>query len=250
MFLAGRSFDTRPHKRLSKPKRKRKYPLSRFRETIVQILEAMFLWCVVWSFGATLIEKPHLQQRHAFDAFLKRIARLELVDGSAIPATQLPKGCLFDFNFDLSTFEWKPWDAYLTPYQPPESRRFSEIFVPTEDTLRRDLESYKTRTCVRSTWLLDVVMQQKQPCLLVGDPGTAKTVTIQKYLHSLSNSKATLLNINFSSRTRAGDIQCAIEERIEKRTKVKEIDIETDLSFTKTGHFWTCVRKDVADFRR
>ena len=54
--------------------------------------------------------------------------------------------------------------------------------------------------------------------LFVGDSGTAKTVTIAKYLANLDIQKNVLLGMNFSSRTTSMDVQRGVED-IEKRTK-------------------------------
>ena len=63
-------------------------------------------------------------------------------------------------------------------------------------------------------------MKLQKPCMFVGESGTAKTVTIQKHMQSLPGSSFTSLIMNFSSRTTAADVQIAIEESTEKRTKV------------------------------
>lgn len=70
---------------------------------------------------------------------------------------------------------------------PPTDGKFSKIVVPTVDL-------------VRSTWVVKTVLSAGKPCLLVGESGTAKTVTIQNYLNTLDPVNNILLNMNFSSR--------------------------------------------------
>ena len=101
-----------------------------------QVMEAVFLWCVVWSFGAVLVEKPQAAERSAFDAFLKRIADYGVVDGDHVAVTQLPSRSLFDYNIDIPSLQWTTWEQYVTPYTHPPSGNFAEIFVPTVDTVR------------------------------------------------------------------------------------------------------------------
>ncbi len=60
-----------------------------------------------------------------------------------------------------------------------------------------------------------------KPCLLVGESGTAKSVTIASYLASLDAASSLTLNSNFSSRTSSLDVQRALEDATEKRTKVR-----------------------------
>jgi dynein heavy chain len=47
------------------------------------------------------------------------------------------------------------------------------------------------------------VVTSLKPCLLVGESGTAKSVTIANYLGSLEPGSNIVLNMNFSSRTGA-----------------------------------------------
>lgn len=72
----------------------------------------------------------------------------------------------------------------------------------------------------RTTWLLNTVAGAGKPCLLVGESGTAKTVTLSRWLASLDPSATAMLGLNFSSRTSSLDVQRAIEDCVEKRTKV------------------------------
>jgi ABC-type dipeptide/oligopeptide/nickel transport system ATPase component len=49
-----------------------------------------------------------------------------------------------------------------------------------------------------------------KPILLVGESGTAKSVTINNYLASLDGAVNLVLNMNFSSRTSSMDVQVQI----------------------------------------
>eukprot|EP00803_Ostreobium_quekettii_P011338 evm.model.scf_1312.1 EVM.evm.TU.scf_1312.1 scf_1312:839-40608(+) len=170
------------------------------------IMEAAFLFSVVWSIGAALVEKAESADRHRFDLFLKNLCGMGLVDGAKVPAGQLPSKSLFEYKFDVGEAVWLAWQCNVGPYEPPEDGKFSKILVPTVDV-------------VRSTWLLEVVMSLQKPCLFVGESGTAKTVTIHRHLQMLPSASFSFLNINFSSRTTAADLQVAIKDMIEKRTK-------------------------------
>ena len=55
--------------------------------------------------------------------------------------------------------------------------------------------------------------------LLVGESGTAKSVTVARYLAGLNPTSNISLGINFSFRTASIDVQRAIEDATEKRTK-------------------------------
>jgi dynein heavy chain len=95
-------------------------------------------------------------------------------------------------------------DDDATTTTPP---RFYNVFVPTTDS-------------VLYTHLLENLAPRK-PLLFVGESGTAKTVTIQNYLGSLSSESSTKLNMNFSSRTTSLDVQTNIEANVDKRAGIK-----------------------------
>ncbi len=71
----------------------------------------------------------------------------------------------------------------------------------------------------RTTWLVSTIVGAGKPCLLVGESGTAKSATISNYLNLLDPTTNIILNINFSSRTSSADVQRALEDSTEKRTK-------------------------------
>lgn len=74
---------------------------------------------------------------------------------------------------------------------------YSKILVPTIDTKKY-------------TYLLDLMLKNKNPTIFVGESGTAKSVIISNYLGSLPSDDFMKLNINFSSRTTSKDLQANI----------------------------------------
>ena len=171
-----------------------------------QVLESIFIFCITWSIGGLIRQDSVVQDRDRFNTFLKDLAGMGTVDSERVAPTQLPNRSLYEYCFDTSEMMWKSWKSYVTAYQPPADGAFAKILVPTVDV-------------VRSSWLVSTVVGAGKPCLFVGDSGTAKTVTISNYLKALDPSKNSVLNINFSSRTSSADVQRAIEDAIEKRTK-------------------------------
>ena len=141
-------------------------------------------------------------------SFLKKVSGLTVGTNDEASPGSLPGSLptLHDYLFDFDQRRWRPWKTEVPGYIPPPDRKFSSIVVPTSDT-------------VRSTWLLDSVVSVKGACLMVGESGTAKTTVVASYLLSRNPDKITSLGINFSSRTASIDVQTAIEDSIEKRTK-------------------------------
>ena len=172
----------------------------------VQCLESLFLTCVTWSMGASMPRSTTVDERSRFDGIVKKVAGMPLSDNAVVPCSQLPAQTMYDYFFDVKKKSWVSWKSLVPEYDSTEDVKFSKVLVPTVDT-------------VRSTWLLSITLGQGKSCLFVGEPGTAKSVTIAGYLASMDANSNIVLNMNFSSRTSSLDVQRAVEDCVEKRTK-------------------------------
>eukprot|EP01040_Poterioochromonas_malhamensis_P005875 gene5875-6317_t len=152
-------------------------------------IEHVYIFCCVWSLGAALIGESRIK----FDTYLKRVAR-----------EALPDALLYDYFYDPNSHKWEKWQSQVPKYAEPSPFKFYEVMVPTTDS-------------VIYTHLLKNLAPLR-PILFVGESGTAKTTIIQKYLLSLPSSGSSKLNINFSSRTTAADVQTNIEANVDKRS--------------------------------
>ena len=169
------------------------------------LLEAVFMLCLTWSLGGALVQPA----RVTFDRYIKKLSGLPLQDrGEEINVGALPNSLatLHDWSLDLTEKKWRPWSSKVPAYEPPTPFAFSSIVVPTADT-------------VRTTWLVDSVAAIRGAVLLVGDSGTAKTTVVASYLGTRDPDSTSLLTVNFSSRTSSKDVQVAVEDSLEKRTK-------------------------------
>ena len=83
---------------------------------------------------------------------------------------------LFDYVLDIDKRVWMPWKWLVPAYTHDRSKNFSEILVPTIDTLR-------------TTWFLKIMNDLKRPVLLVGETGTSKTAVIHDFLRGLPLNK-------------------------------------------------------------
>nr|XP_040226033.2 dynein axonemal heavy chain 10 isoform X2 [Anopheles coluzzii] len=171
------------------------------------VVECGFVQCVYLSLGAALLEESRIR----FDGFVKR--NLEMIaaeDTRESPATtgQLPtvKPTLFDYFFDIEHKQWLAWEWVIPGYVHDATLHFSDILVPTMDTMKIEK-------------ILDLMNRVRRPVVLVGDPGTSKTAVISHFLRHLNRDSFVVLNINFSSRTSSMDVQKTIEAAVEKRTK-------------------------------
>jgi len=124
-------------------------------------LEKFFIFCLVWSLGGTLVE----EDRDKFSEFLRNLSGLIL-----------PSSSLYDNYFNIDNLTFVKWEDKVAAYEPPASKKFSAILVPTVDTMRY-------------SWLIGQIMSLKKPAMFCGDSGAAKTVTVQSCFKDLDNEK-------------------------------------------------------------
>lgn len=77
-----------------------------------------------------------VQDRDRFDAFVKHLANMGMVDAERVAASQLPSKSLYEYCFDTNEGVWRAWRTYVQPYEPPADSMFSKILVPTVDVVR------------------------------------------------------------------------------------------------------------------
>lgn len=176
-----------------------------------RFFEYVSIKALYWSLGAGLPEDGRIK----FDRQLKYWSAMQSVDDKeasvVAKAGELPSAqpTLFDYYFDVEKRQWQAWRQLVPAYVHEPSKRYTEILVPTVDT-------------VRTEWLLELAYAVRKPTLLVGESGTSKTATMQSFLRvnpKLNPDVNVMLNVNFSSRTTSMDVQRTLEASVEKRTK-------------------------------
>ncbi|EDO35852.1 predicted protein [Nematostella vectensis] len=170
------------------------------------VTEAIFISSLIWSTGAGLLEDGRI----VYDQLIKRLAGIPAnpAEGTVVGPGELPSAqpTLYEYYFDSKKLLWVPWLDVVPEYVHNPDLKYNEILVPTVDT-------------VRTTWLLQLMVNIHRPVLLVGETGTSKTATTANYLRGMDQDTTLLLNINFSSRTTSINVQHNLEANVEKRTK-------------------------------
>lgn len=146
-------------------------------ENVNDILEAVYIQACYSSLGAALV----VESRPDFDAFIKKTSGLMLMEDSLEkPATirYLPMTypSIYDYNLDVTRQIWVPWMAMVPDYIHDRNKNFSDILVPTIDT-------------IRTSWFLKLINGLRKPVVLVGETGTSKTAVIQELLRNLNADK-------------------------------------------------------------
>ncbi|VDO03424.1 unnamed protein product [Rodentolepis nana] len=178
------------------------------KEASVDCLEAILLQALTFSIGSCLLNDS---DRMAFDDKVKELSALptiveegeEGIKEGFIPNTH-PR--LEDFYFDLEKRVWLPWSRIVPSYQHKPEIGFSEIFVPTRET-------------IIMKWVLEKNVQVDRPVLLVGKTTTAKTTSVNQFLMEQDISTHLIMRVNFSYRTTADDLFNCLDANLEKRNK-------------------------------
>ncbi|XP_037081499.1 LOW QUALITY PROTEIN: dynein heavy chain 8, axonemal-like [Pollicipes pollicipes] len=158
-------------------------------------LQRLFLFSVMWSLGALL----ELDMRAKMEEFAR--SHPSELDWPVCAEDET----IFEFRVNPKG-EWEHWRNYVSEYEYPTDSvpEFSSILVPNVDN-------------VRTSFLMNTITKQNKCALLIGEPGTAKTVMIKSALNSLNPEEHLFKCINFSSATTPMMYQRTIESYVDKR---------------------------------
>lgn len=171
---------------------------------LANCIDALFIFALVWSVGATTNEDG----RKLFDEFLRQ----ELYANKF--AFAFPKGAtVYDYVFLMDVKKWAKWMDIIEKFEVDSKLSFSEIIVPTTDS-------------VRNTYMLDLLLPVDKHVLMVGATGTGKTININQYLMGAAKVQGRLIRSNvipltmtFSANTSANMTQDFLDSKMDKRRK-------------------------------
>ena len=113
------------------------------------MLQGLFVFCLIWSVGATVDEAS----RAKFDLFLRALLRKETPEILSTPGAPQPvcdaklklskpppeKGLVYDCCFQAERGAWVEWLATVPAYQVPAGSKFTDINVQTADTVQYEI---------------------------------------------------------------------------------------------------------------
>ena len=168
---------------------------------LADIVGSLFLFSMVWSVGASCDKEGRLK----FDKFMRETVALRC-SKMVKPFMPPDSESVYEWCFDQESLEWVHWMDTIPPFECNPDLPFSEIIVPTPDT-------------VRYTFLLDAFIKSEKHVLCVGETGTGKTLNVTSKLMTGLSDKLIPLFVTFSARTSANMTQDTIDGKLEKRRK-------------------------------
>ncbi|KAL3130872.1 hypothetical protein ABBQ38_000201 [Trebouxia sp. C0009 RCD-2024] len=160
----------------------------------------IFAFCYVWSIGGAV--ESH--SRDAFDALTR-----STFQGVAIfPAGA---GLVYDYYCDPQrNFALRSWEETIPAFKYNPAVPYSQIFVPTADTVRFGV-------------LLSLALQVQRPVLLTGNSGVGKSAVMQHMLQQQSQAGVLLpTTLTFSAQTTSVATQDMIEAKLERRHRNRQ----------------------------
>ena len=167
-------------------------------------VDAHFVYALVWSVCITTNEVG----RKMFDAFVRNECSANNTQ------YQFPKaGMIYDYLFSVEHKKWVRWMDIIDVYEVDNKMSFSEIIVPTNDS-------------IRNSYMLNLLLTNNKHVLMVGDTGTGKTININQYLMGQTKvagksipSNIIPLTMTFSANSSANLTQDLLDSKMDKRRK-------------------------------
>ncbi|KAJ1345302.1 hypothetical protein BSLG_000815 [Batrachochytrium salamandrivorans] len=160
-------------------------------------LERLYVYSLFWSFGSLL----ELDERKKLQCYMLE----KLPDLKYPPLDPSSLDTFFEY-FVNDNGQWQHWHDRVVDWIYPQdfTPEFSSIIIPMVDNIRTE-------------FMMETVTKQGRAVLLIGEPGTAKTVTVKKYLAKLNPDTHLSKNLSFSSATTPMIFQRTIESYLDKR---------------------------------
>jgi len=164
----------------------------------------LWVFSMIWSIGASCVGEGRSRLN---DFFRETAATKGFAKHMPPTVTSTNSTCsMYEFKYDQDTGKWTEWMSAVGEYAVNPETPFSQIIVPTPDT-------------VRYTFLIDVLLKNDKHVLCVGDTGTGKTLNVMDKLQHHMPDSYTPVFMTFSARTSANQTQDFLDGRMEKKRK-------------------------------
>uniref|UniRef100_A0A1I8PDY1 Dynein beta chain, ciliary n=1 Tax=Stomoxys calcitrans TaxID=35570 RepID=A0A1I8PDY1_STOCA len=157
--------------------------------------EIYFVFCVVWGFGSTLFQDQIIDWRNEFSKwFINEFKAVKFPDS----------GNIFSYYVDQETKKFRPWTDLVPGFELDPDIPLQANLVHTSET-------------TRLRYFMDVLIQDNYPIMLIGAPGSGKTIIMNSKLNSLPTEKYAVTNVPFNFYTTSEMLQRILEKPLEKK---------------------------------
>ncbi|KAM9310019.1 dynein axonemal heavy chain 11 [Pholidichthys leucotaenia] len=159
-----------------------------------EIYETYFTFACIWAFGGALYEDQLCDYRVEFSQWWTK----------EMKSVKLPaQGTVFDYYLDHQSRRFLPWSDTVPLFE-------VETYTPLQAVLVHTAET------VRLRYFMDLLLERRQPVMLVGNAGVGKTMLVRSKLDSLPDSYITT-KVPFNYYTTSLMLQEILERPLEKR---------------------------------
>ncbi|KAM6995333.1 dynein axonemal heavy chain 11 [Tautogolabrus adspersus] len=159
-----------------------------------ELYETYFTFACIWAFGGALFQDQLYDYRVEFSQWWTK----------EMKTVKLPaQGTVFDYYLEPQTKRFLPWSDTVPSFE-------METCVPLQAVLVHTAET------VRLCYFMDLLLERRQPVMLVGNAGVGKTALVRNKLDCLPESYMTT-KIPFNFYTTSLSLQGTLEQSLEKR---------------------------------
>ncbi|KAM8734967.1 dynein axonemal heavy chain 11 [Acanthopagrus schlegelii] len=159
-----------------------------------ELYETYFTFACIWAFGGALYQDQLYDYRVQFSQWWTK----------EMKTVKLPaQGTVFDYCLDPQTRRFLPWADTVPLFEMETCTPLQAVVVHTAET-------------VRLRYFMDLLLERRQPLMLVGNAGVGKTALVRNKLECLPESYMTT-KVPFNYYTTSLMLQVILERTLEKR---------------------------------
>ena len=145
-------------------------------EDLEQMLEGIFVFCLVWTVGCTTTPEGRTKFNIKIRDLMGKENKFKMPN----------QGSCYDYKFSTEKKEWIYWTDTISEFTIDSKAQYNEIIVPTFDSIRMKF--------VKGT-----LLKQKKHVLSPGPTGTGKTVNISNLINLEMPEEFSSVPLTFSA---------------------------------------------------
>ncbi|XP_049439851.1 dynein axonemal heavy chain 11 [Epinephelus fuscoguttatus] len=159
-----------------------------------ELYETYFTFACIWAFGGALYQDQLYDYQVEFSQWWTK----------EMKTVKLPaQGTVFEYYLDPQTRRFLPWSDTVPLFEMDTCTPLQAVLVHTAET-------------VRLRYFMDLLLERRQPVMLVGNAGVGKTALVKNKFDCLPESYMTT-KVPFNYYTTSLMLQVTLERQLEKR---------------------------------